>query len=390
MKHLHRVFAIAIIALATVGSALPVAAQTPESPGIDGTTRAQLAAIVPDANDMPVGYVFTGETFLSAEQIAAGDIDATAITDAGFVTQYVSVYQHADSNSQIRSYVSAWNDAAAAEAGFALIEDEARMYPDAGLADGEASVGEEPRETTTGTYTLPDGSAIGTADVTFRSDNLLIGVAVEKTDGSEADAEMAAGMAATIAERAETVQAGESPAGTDVNLPSRMLTFPDAGTTMQAGFLGASEVESVYGVQGSLLGNINTTWVETVALGEPVGATPVVTLGITQFATPEEAASAVEHASEIFAPLPGQESVEAELGGADAVAAYRYSQADGGEIDSYRLIASAGQEMIVVDIVGAPSEAQATDMANQIAVAQLECMGTGTCTSPDLASGLAE
>lgn len=389
MYRLHRLLATALIALGVFGVSIPASAQSPAPAGPDASTRAQLAAIVPVAADLPVGYAFTGETFLSAEQIAAGEIDAAAITDAGFVAQYVSVYQHADSSSQIRAYVSAWNDAAAAEAGFALIEDEARLRPDATLTDSEASVGEEPRETTTGAYTLPDGSAIGTVDVTFRSDNLLVGIAVEKTDGSEADPEMAANLATTVAQRAESVRAGEAPAGTDLNLPSRMLTFPGAGTMMQAGFLGGDEIETVYGVQGSVLGGITTAWTESVALGEPVGAPPVVTLGISNFATPEEAATTVENASEIFAPLPGQEAVQVELGGADAVAAYRYAQADGGVINSYRMVFAVGQELVVVDVLGAPTEAAAADIVNQVAAAQLECMGTGTCTAPDIAAGLA-
>lgn len=384
MNRMRQVFVV-VAALLISGSPLVMsAAQT----GPDATVRAELAAIVPAADDLPVGFTFVGETFLDAEDVAAGDIDAAAITDAGFISQYVSVYQHADSDAQIRSYVSAWNDAAAAEAGFTLLEDEARLLPDASLEDGDAALGDGPSESTTGSYRLEDGTAIGTADVTFRVDNLVIGVAVEKLDGSEADLDMATSLANVVAERASAVRGGEAPAQIDLALPGQLVPLAGEGTLMQAGFLGPVEIESIYGTQGSVLTGVETSWVEALALGDPTDSPPLIILGLTTFGSADDAAFTAENAAELFAPFPAQEVVEpAPVEGASTISAFRFASAEAGEVDSYRIVFATDGSMVVVDVVGAASAEDAENAANALASAQATCQAGGECAMPELPAG---
>jgi hypothetical protein len=386
------VMALALGATMLISSLPALAQPTPGfADSIDAETRAQLAAMVPGAEDLPVGYQFVGETFLSADEVVTGRLDAAALADAGFITQYVSVYENPESSSRIRMYVSAWNDASAAEAGFSLVEDEAVVAPDGAFQDSEAGVGEDPRETTTGTYTLEDGTSVGSADVTFRRDNLLAGVAVETTDGSTADAGMATELATRLDERIETVQNGESPAHTSLELPSRVISVANQGEVLQAGFLGPAEVENIYGVQGSVLSGLDVSWVESVMFGDPAGNAPVVAVGTTTFGTPQDASTAVQQSAELFTPLANQQAVEdVSLEGADAVQAYEYSSgnAEGNALDSYRVVFSTGTSLSVIDVQGAGSDVVAGETATRLASAQLACQTGSTCETPDISAGL--
>lgn len=387
-RFLMRLAATAISALMLAGTQPATAQSTPETGnGIDAKTRATLAAIVPDGDDLPVGYSFIGETFLAAGAVAPGEVDAAALTEAGFVTMYISIYQNPDSNTRIRSYVSAWTDEAAAEAGFNLLEDESNA-PEGKLTDASVDVGQEPREITTGTYTASDSATVGTADVTFRDQNRLVGVAVETMDGSEADTTLATDLANRMAERAQAVQKGDSPAHTDLALPGRTLSLAGEGTIAQAGFLGPNEVESIYAVQGSVLSGIKASWIETVAL-EQGGDAPLVTIGLTTFDTPEDAAAAVDQSADIFAPLTNQADVaDASVDGADSVKAYQYSSdsAEGDALDSYRIVFATGSDLVVVDVQGVTGDMDAADMANELAAAQVSCQSGDSCTAPELAS----
>ena len=261
MKRLRRTLAglalgAAIAASGTPALTLGSSLQAATEPAV----RAELAAATLAASDLPTGFSFVGETFLTAEQVAGETLDPNALTDAGFATQYVSVYENPQAKLRVRSYVSSWTDAAAAEAGFAILEDEAMTTPGAELSDGGADVGEEPRETTSGTYPAPDGSTIRTVDVTFRRDNLLAGVALEKLDGSEVDAKTAGDLAKRMDARVQAVQKGDSPANTDLALPAKVLSLQPLGQEIQVGFLGPVEVERIYGLQGSVLDSVQASW----------------------------------------------------------------------------------------------------------------------------------
>jgi hypothetical protein len=366
-----------------LGFVVPVNGQTP--PATDPDPLVQLAAVTPGAEDLPTGYAFVGETFLSADQVSGPGIDAATLDEGGFVAQYVSVYENESTDQRIRAYASLWDDDALAEAGFALLEDETATNPNDALEDTGAEVGEDPRETTVGSYLDADGTTVGTADVTFRRGPMVIGVAHETLDGSEADQAIATDLATRIDERAQAVLNGESPSRTDLTLPASMISFAAEGNGLvQTGFLGPVEIESIYGVQGSLLGNTEASWIETTLIGSQDIGAPTVTIGLTTFGSADDARLTAEQAADLFGSLDNQQDVEAPaIEGADHVTAFAYSS-NGDSQDSFRLIYSAGTNLTVIDVQNAASEGGAEGAATAIAVAQMACQTGGTCEAPTL------
>lgn len=382
---MHR-FRTIVSAVATgamlLGFAAPMNAQTPTA---DPDPKVQLAAVTPGTEDLPTGYVFVGETFLSADQVSGPGIDAAALTDGGFVAQYVSVYENESTDQRIRAYASLWQDDATAESGFAILEDEAATNPNDAMEDSDVDVGEEPRELTTGSYLDADGTTVGTADVTFRRGPMVIGVAHETLDGSEADETIATDLATRIDERAKAVLNGESPFGTDLTLPASTISFEAEGNGLvQAGFLGPVEIESIYGVQGSLLSNAEASWIATTIIGAQDLGAPTVTVGVTTFGSDDDARLTAEQAADLFGSLENQQDAEAPaIEGADQVSAFTYSSNGEGQ-DSYRLIFSTGTMLTVVDVQNAASEGGAASAATAIASAQMTCQTGGTCEAPSL------
>lgn len=396
MNRVHRTFGTVMLGAMLTGAvgaagaqgSLPLASLQAAS---DPALRAQVASITLDAETLPGGYTFSGEAFLGADQIVTGDLDPAALTDAGFDAQYVSEYEESAGGSIIRSYVSVWPDADAATAGFALLEDEAVTLPGADVTDSEASVGEEPRETTTGTYTDPadESVTINTADVTFRIDRFGVGVAVETTDGETADAELASSLAAELEGRATAAVGGENPDGTDLAIVPQVLPVP--GTELQSGFLNANEVETLYGLSGSSLGSLTSSWAQVVSVADGDVAPPFVAVGLTTFEDEEAAAAVLEQAGELGPALTGAEPIEGlAVEGADGVTGVRFiSPATGAsEPDSARLFFQSGSSIVVIDVQGAPSAEIAESSAVAFATAQAACIGQASCAAPEIPADL--
>lgn len=380
MKYLWTILGLfALLASSLAGSAA-AAQSTPQAEALDQELRAALAAIVPDANDLPTGYDFVGESFLSAGDVL-GD-DAAALTDAGFVAMYVSIYENSRQHTRIRSWTSAWVDADAASAGNDLLN-----VTSGDLETGPADIGEEPRETTSGSYEA-NGIRMNAAGVSFRHGAMLLGTAVETTDGSEPDADLAHEIAQVMLDRADQAGNGTSPKATDLTLPARVLSLQSAGTLVQAGFLGPKEVEAIYDTQGSVLSKLEASWIETVAVGE--GSDPgTITVGLTTFGSADDAGAAVEQSADIFPPLTDQKAVEdASVEGADSVAAYSYSSSsdERDALNSFRIIFAVDTDLAVIDVQGAPSSDAARSTATDLATAQATCLRGETCELPDLSA----
>jgi len=402
MNRLHREFqrfrgfgGIRVLALGAVltGSVAGVMSSTAfaQQAGPDVALRSKLAAITLDQETLPDGFSFVGEAFLTADQVASGTLDTKALTDAGFQSEYVAVYENTSDNSRVRSYVSAWTDDAAAQKGFDLLENESATSPDATLTDADSTVGETPHEATTGTYTDGD-KTIGTADVTFRSGSLLVGVALEKTDGSAADAAVAETLAKTSSDRATQVAGDKSPQFTDLKLPAQALPLQGLGAEVQAGFISPAEAEAIYGLQGSSLAKLTASWTSTVGVGTGDDQVPYVTVGVTSFGSADEAKAVVTGASDLTGSLANGMAIQgAKLDGADATAAFSFtSLATGGEAaNSYRILGSKGASLITIDVQGAPTEDLAKQAAESLAKDQLACIGQVTCAAPALPKGLA-
>lgn len=341
-------------------------AQLPESSDV----QAQAAAMTLTSDDLPTGFQLTGETFLP-------------VPDAGIVpgvtAHYVSVYTNIDTGQVIRSYVFLFESEEQATSGIEVLEGN---EPET-LSDESVEMGSGNAELTTGTYESADGVTIGTADVTFLRGAAVAGVAVDHPDGSAPDSGLATDLAGLLDARVQQVQSGEI--AVNLEQPAAVVPFADGGVLLQVGYLNSAEGEAIYGTQGSALTGLQSSWVQTVAYGEE-GAAPRVTIGVTTFASPEEATAVVEQADGIFQPLADQETVEgAEVAGADSVVAYRYTSRDGSiaEQESYRVIFAQGETVTVVDVQGAEDSATAEAAANTIAQSQFTCQSEGMCERPD-------
>lgn len=383
-----RQFTGAVLAAGLLASGM-LAGSAQDTVEADVQTRAEMAAITLQRVSLPTGYVFSGETFLSAEQVASGDVSAQELTDAGFVSQYLSVYTDPDSGNQISSYISAWTDADAATAGFAILEDEARTHPDGSFTDAEAGVGETPGETTTGTFPA-NGKTVSSVDTTFRMGQFLIGTSLQTTDGSAPDPAIVSGLAGAIEARATSAAAGENPEGTDLALASQAMPLFTLAPSLQTGFLGSHEAEQMYGLQGSALGTLTASWADVVGLGTDNGG-PFVAVGLTQFASPEDAQAVVTQFGDLMPRVTGATQVEGfELDGATAAAAFEFpGVATGGDTpNSFRIAAVVESTLIVIDVQGAPSVEVAQTAATDLATAQVGCIGEASCAVPTLPGDL--
>lgn len=364
MRTRSTVFSIITAALLTSSFFVTGAAQVPESDDLE----AQAAAMTLSSADLPTGYNLSGETFLPVP-------DASIVP--GVSAHYVSEYTNVDTGQVIRSYVYLFQDDAQATSGIEVLEGN---EPET-LTDEVIEMGSGNAELTTGTYETADGQTVGTADATFVRGNAVVGVAVDNPDGTVPDGKLATDLATRADTLVQQVQGGEST--TNLDLPKLIVPITDNATVLQAGYLSPAEAENVYGSQGSALTNLTGTYVQTVAYGEN-GAAPRVTIGVSTFASPEEAAAVVEQADLIFQPLTDQEKLAATVEGADSAVAYKYTGRDGaaGSLDSYRIIFAQGTTVTVVDVQGAPDAATAEAAANAIAAPQLTCQTGGECVKP--------
>lgn len=383
MKRLWTLLTVLTLLATMTGSAIATAQSTPGNNAIDPAVRGHLAAIIPDKDSLPVGYTFVGESFINASEITESDDDASMLTDAGFIMMYVSIYEDSDTDTRIRSWVSAWTDNDAAIAGHDGLEGTDQKSD---FSTEEVDIGEEPRERASGTYETSSGTEMTAQSISFRSDNRLIGVAVETPSGEMPDADLVTDLATQLAERDAAVSEGNAPAYTDPDLPTRALMLGEAGDELQAGFLGPKEVEEIYGVQGTILSNLQTSWVETILLGSSDNFR-TITVGITTFDDANDTREAVNQASDIFAPLTDQQEIDdATVEGADAVKAYRYSSStsETDALNSYRIIFAIDTDLMVVDVQDAPSDDVASSTAMDFAKSQAECASGDICSIPDV------
>ena len=396
MTRLRSLATVAIMTCLAAGSAAPVFAQdTTPLAEVEITDHARMAAIALDSTGLPGEYRLAGEDFLAAEAVATGDVKAADLSDAGFVSQYVSTYVNPENQSRITSYVSDWGSSDAATAGFEILEDESKTHPDASLTDADAGVGETPRETTTGTYSTggvePEDVAV--ADVTFRVDRYLVGVAIETTDDTAPDKATVSTMAATLEGRATAVVGNTNPDGADLQLASRTMSLESSGSVpLQAGYLSKTEVEQLYGLQGSSLGQLTGSWNQAIGLGGDVSKPPYLGLAATQFGTPEDAAAVVSQATDLMPELQQVAPIDGvQIEGADSVAAFSYLSpaTSATEADSVRVMVAVGTQVFVVDIQGVRDLAAGQQAVTGVAAAQIACLGESTCAMPELPGGLA-
>lgn len=359
--------------------------------GLDTTTRGQLAAIPLTADALPDGYILEGESFLTVDQASAstdGGITVETLTDTGFVGMYASVYAHESGNGRITSYVSQWESAEAADAAIRLLEDEGLTDPDTEVTDDGLDIGDGPAEVTKSTSN-DGGTSMETLDATFLVGPYVVGVTSEGTAEVVMDAEGVTALAEVLEERANTVSAGDAPEGVDYSLVSSTLDLSSIGAEVQAGFLSPGEAEELYGLSGSSLGNLQSSWVSLVATGED-GSAPYIVVGKSTFADAETAARVVEQAENL---VPFTVTLEADddfaVDGADTVKGFRYvspTTQNTTDPNSFRAIAQVDNAVVIVDVQAAGSVDEARAATTDLLAAQIGC-ASDACEAPELSLG---
>lgn len=373
-------FALVLVLASMIPSQVATAQQEP----LNSTARAELAAITLTSAELPQGYQLASESFIGANQAPFAGIDPGTLESAGFRGMYVSSYEVPGEAGGITSYASLWVDAGSAQAGFELIEDESVTEPGDTMQDEPLEAGDGPAELTTGVVET-GGATLHVTDGTFTVDRFVVGVSVETLPDNAPDDDAMASLIESLESRAERVAGGEAPDGIDLAMPGATLDLRPLGAELQAGFISSSEAEALYGVSGSSLGGIKTSWVSLVATGE--GATaPYVVVAVSSFENDDNAARVVAQSADIvplsieLQPVDGY-SVE----GTDSIRAYNYESFLGdrdGSPDSFRAVAQSGNQVIVIDVQGAGSIESAQASVSSLMASQVQCSAEG-CELPE-------
>jgi len=358
---------------------------------LDPLTRAQFASVPLTAEELPDRYVLLGETFVGADQFAPGGdsgITGQTLVDAGFIAVYSSVYGHQSGDGQITTYVSLWDSFDEATAGFELLEDESVTAPGSDFTNSELDVGEGLAELTTGTVNV-DGAKQQCADATFVVETLVVGVTSQGSADAVLDSEGMTTLAQALEARASAVTGGEIPEGADFGLATSTLNISTLGTDLQTGFLSPAEVEAIYGLSGSSLGNLENSWVSLVAIGDNA-APPFVVVGRSSFASADTAAQVVEQSAELVPLAISLEPVDGfTVDGVGELRGFTYvspTTPDAPAANSFRAVAQVDTIVVIVDVQGAASADEARGAATALLNAQLAC-NDEACELPDLAFG---
>lgn len=358
---------------------------------LDPLTRAQFAAVPLTADELPDGYVLLGETFLSADQYAPGGdsgITGQTLVDSGFQAMYTSVYGHESGDGRITSYASLWNSGEDAVAGFELLEDESVTAPEGEFTDSLLDVDEGPAELSSGTIAI-DGTSQQLRDASFVIETLIVGVTSQGSADAVVDTDGMTSLAQALEARAATVTGGAVPDGTDFSLATQTLNISTLGTEVQVGFLSPREAETIYGLSGSSLGNLEDAWVSLVSLGDD-GAAPYLVVGRSSFEDAETAARVVEQSDQLVPlTISLEPAADFTVEGAGQVRGFTYvspTAPDAAAPNSFRAVAQVDSVVIIVDVQGAGSVEDARAAATALLTAQLDCTRE-SCELPDIELG---
>jgi hypothetical protein len=364
--------ALLILMLAIGFSARSVVAQDATPSTI--RDRLDLAAMTLDGADLPSGYSYVFESYVPADQAASqltdGAVSEEDLAATGFRWFYQSTYATADRVTSIRTYVEEYRDEAGARAGFALLEDETRVLPEADFEDFPASgIGEEPSEVSVGTLEAPNGEETRhTVDATFRIDRLLAGVAIETTGTEPPDRRMAEDLAARLAERVEIVLDGDAPEGIDLELPRLMLPVTDLTPSTVEGYLTSAERLGAVDPATGAVDAFGGSYLMTAILGDQSSDTPgpFITLSLTSFASADVALAVLDQADQLPVIATGEPVEGLRVPNADAAKGFRFAFGSGTSPDSFRIVFVVDATLAVVEVwASASSQAETLDLSVQ-------------------------
>jgi len=377
-------FVLCVLALMTAGWMHPALAQDATPSPAD--EHLDLAAMALTSDDVPEDFVLGIENYLGGQSVAenlfSDPDDVAALMDTGLIVVYSSEYNNATGDVSIRSYIEQFESEEGARAGFEILEDESQSesggikYADEPLE----GVGETPSEITTYSRQVSgDMPALDGVDATFRVDEFLAGVTIEGSGGAAPAKSDAVTLARVLEERVRMALAGEELPGIDGSLPGRMLNFNVP--PLLEGYVSAVDG---FGAAASdeMFQDHESGYTRTTPLGQGDQPLPLVTTSISSFAS-EVGPLAIISGGDEFQPQFEQMSrVDIDpIEGATAVAAFHFVSplGEGREIDSYRILAIAGNDLVTIDIQAAENVEVAQRLAVELTEAQLVCIDEGNC-----------
>jgi len=428
---------VGLVAGPALGSAQPgtpnaAEADTAASP-VALRGELDLAAMAPSGDDVPAAFATTAEEhyFLPAGVsgwVYNGFVPAEEIAATGLSAYYRSYYfgESGDrGGTDLRVNVAEFDSPEAAEAAFDLLADQTVIPADVrgGVEPMDRSgvgIGEEPTETSVYTldFTAFEGPRIDVVETTFRVDRVLATVAVEHyafpdpaaaaTPAADAspvaspeamiaqDQQLLAEVAAVFQERIETVLSGAVPDGIEPALPGLLLpideTWPWPGLVPE-GYKDAAQILGE-GALAEFAGEFQGGYSRTVSVGsaspDEGPLPPFVTLGVSEFASPEAALAVLEAArqapDDLPPPGPTPPGIPRELiadpaiAAADAAFAFQSPTEEGGALDSAGVAFVVGSRLATVNVLSAPSVEDAIAAAEDLAAQQAVCLAAvGPC-----------
>ncbi len=345
-----------------------------------------LAAMALPTDALPDGYGLSIENYQSGQSFA-GSIyanlqDVTRLLNTGLVVVYDSQYSNAAGDQTIRSYIEQFDSPSGATSGFNILEDESNLDPNLVKSTDQSleGVGDGPGEVTTYNVKSQNGSEpTDGVDVTFRVENYLVGVTLESMNGSPPAQADGITLARTLEDRVHKVIAGDDVSGIDPSLPLKLLQLNYI--PLNEGYVSA--VDSFGTVSSDeLFKGYKSGYTRTSALGQGNRPVPLVTNTVSTWASEDGPLQLISGGVQFQPPFAQVGQVEIDpIEGATAVVGFHFASpfGDGKTIDSLRILATAGSNLITIDVEGAASEAVAQRIATDLTKAQLACVDKGNC-----------
>jgi quercetin dioxygenase-like cupin family protein len=414
-----RSIALVVVLFTLLGSLAPALAQdgTPAAtPAVAGPGEVDLAAMALTVDDLPPGYRLDRGRYTPAAMIPQIiPVTADEVAATGVIRIYEAFFYLPGTPEGIRLYINHYPTVEAAEAGFALFEDETvapdEPFPPLASVDLPGpGFGAPPSEITAQTWPDTPGRVYQEIDATIRVGTIGAGVGVGgplEATGDEAPApdperlRLATELAGVLHDRISAVLAGQSPAGSDLALPSLLLPIQGTGSGLIEEYVSPAQ-----GLRGSVdtppAAMFTSAYFRATATGplRPMGSNlppdwvqgpPHVNIGVADFADAQAAASALDlvRSGPAFFVTEGPREFVADpvVPDADAAVAYRTTNLPlpGTDPDTFGVAFTVGDRLAVVEVLGSP---EAERLALDLAARQAACLAGTECEPVDLTGSM--
>jgi hypothetical protein len=437
MPHLV-VIAAVLLGLFVGGRSMPTRVQD-ASPPVSATgtasTALDLAAMALMADELPPGFRRgNGATYTPGNLygiVFAPHVSNEHLLAAGYLRNYEAYYDAIDASAAISVGIDEYATPEGAIAGFAVFAEETVPAPNfAVLGKTELpglAVGAEPNAFTLTTYQYRDGTISDFVEATFRVENLIARITYERFGSPSWSGTPAAGagapspldsqqmeqvaqveaMAATLATRIETVLAGDTPPGTDLELAAQVLPLeqlPDVwnGQSWEGYQDTAGLLDSGPSLPATFAADFESGYGRTVALGTGSAPDPpYLSVAVAQFETAGAARGlldAVRDAPDVL-PATGpfgrgakhtsMEDLTVPRADAALVSTSALDELDtAAPIDSATVLFAVGPMFVSIAIQGMDSLEAAEAAAQDLAAQQAACLRTeDPCTMLSMPAG---